>query len=73
MCQKEIKPIFPLRNGNRNNIHLATQIIHKYWHPNFDEVMEIFPISQIQQVFDKKCSLKSNKQIISMNHADEKI
>lgn len=73
MCQKEIRPLFPLRNGNRNNILLAIQIIHKYWKASYNETIEIFPISQIQQVFNKKHSLISNKQIISISHADEQI
>lgn len=71
MCQKEIHPLFPLRNGNRENIHLAIKIIYQYWQSSFDETIEVFPITQIQNIFDKKHSLKSNKQIISISHADE--
>lgn len=74
MSQKEIHPLFPLRNGNRNNIRLAIQIIHKYWQPNYDETIEVFPISQIQQVFNKKDFLISNKQVIAINnHVGEQI
>lgn len=71
MCQKEIHPLFPLRNGNRDNVFLAIQIIRKYWQSIYDKTIEVFPISQIQQVFNQKADLISNKQVLSINHVDE--
>lgn len=71
ICQKEIHPLFPLRNGNSNNIYLAIKIIHEYWKSSYDKTIEIFPISQIQQTFDNKNQLLSNKQIISINHSND--
>lgn len=66
LCQKEIYPLFPLRNGNSGNIINAMHIIKDYWHPNYKDTIEIFPIAQIQQVFEKKDTFLSNKQIFSI-------
>lgn len=66
ICQKEIHPLFPLRNGNRDNIFLAIQIIQKYWKTKYEQTIEIFPISKIQQVFNNKKEMTSNKQVLSI-------
>mgnify|MGYP006908170955 FL=1 len=71
MCQKEIRPLFPLRNGNRENILLAIQTIQKYWKPSYDKTIEVFPITKIQQVFNDKQVLKSNKQVLAINCTEE--
>lgn len=71
MCQKEIRPLFPLRNGNRENILLALQTIQKYWKPSYDKTIEVFPITKIQQVFNNKKVLKSNKQVLAINCTEE--
>lgn len=70
ICKKEILPLFPLRNGNRDNIQSAIQIIHNYWKSNYDSTLEIFPISNIQKVFNEKATLVSNKQILSIAHME---
>lgn len=70
MCKKEIHPLFPLRNGNRENILLAIQIIQKYWKVSYDTTIEVFPISKIQHVFNEKIDLKSNKQVIAINYSE---
>lgn len=67
MCQKEIYPLFPLRNGNSGNIKQAIQIIIEYWSPLFEQTLELFSIEQIQQVFEQKPTLLSNKQILTMS------
>ena len=67
ICQKEIHPLFPFRNGNRENILLAIQIIHKHWKASYDKTIEVFPISKIQQVFNDKRNLVSNKQVLAIN------
>lgn len=70
MCQKEIHPLFPLRNGNTDNIFLAIHTINSYWLSCYNKTLEIFPISEIQHVFTKKDSLFSNKQVLSINPAE---
>lgn len=70
ICQKELHPLFPLRNGNRDNILLAIQTIQKYWKSSYDRTIEVFPISEIQQVFNEKEVLKSNKQVLSINYTE---
>lgn len=67
ICQKEIHPLFPLRNGNRKNILLAIQIIYNHWKPSYDKTIEVFPISKIQQIFNEKRNLVSNKQVLAIN------
>ena len=73
ICQKEIHPLFPLRNGNRENILLAIQIIHKHWKASYDKTIEVFPISKIQQVFNDKRNLVSNKQVLAINCENDSI
>lgn len=73
MCKKEIHPLFPLRNGNRDNVLLAIQIIHKYWKSSYDKTIEVFPISKIQQVFSKKEELISNKQVLAIKCTEGQI
>lgn len=65
-CQKEIHPIFPLRNGNIGNIKKAINIIKNYWKNEYNITIEVFPISKIQQVFDNKKNFISCKQVFSM-------
>ncbi|MDC7291904.1 alcohol dehydrogenase catalytic domain-containing protein [Blautia schinkii] len=66
MCRKEIYPLFPLRNGNSGNIIKSMRIIKDYWRSEYETTMESFPITKIQQVFESKETLLSNKQIISI-------
>lgn len=64
MCKKEIHPLFPRRNGGKHNFLSAIQIINDYWKSDYDAALGIYPISQIQDVFERKSSMKNNKQIL---------
>ncbi len=63
ICKKEIIPIFPLRNGNPNNIIEANKLIQKFWTEYDDEMIETF--DDINIAFKNKDINDKNKQIIS--------
>ena len=67
LCKKEIKPIFPLRNGEKENLLKAYSIIKNYWQSGDDVLFEVF--SGVEEAFSKKASSNHNKQIIKIEHS----
>lgn len=66
ICKKELKPIFPLRNGNPGNLLTAIYTIEKHWGADLDQLLGIYLFNEIPVVFKGKNQLASNKQIISI-------
>lgn len=67
LCKKEIFPCFPLRNGNRDNVQKASLLIQKYWKSEYNAMIGIYPLSEIQQTFEQKGVLSCNKQVIQIS------
>lgn len=68
ICKKEILSIFPLRNGNRNTLAQSYNLINKYWYSSYDSLLGIYPLEDIQYIFNIKSELKSNKQIMKITN-----
>lgn len=67
ICKKEIFPIFPLRNGNIENLSIAETYIIKYWKTLFNDMIGIFPINNINEIFNNKLKYPSNKQVLDIS------
>ena len=66
LCKKELTPVFPLRNGEKDNLSKAYSIIRDYWRDSDDILFEIY--DNVEEAFEKKTSSEHNKQIIKINH-----
>lgn len=64
MCKKELFPVFPLRNGNLENIKLAIDIIYNKWSDKFNALLGIY--DNIDYAFKTKPNSPFNKQIIQL-------
>jgi L-iditol 2-dehydrogenase len=62
LCKKEIHALFPLRNGNAQNMRHAINYIHDYWVSDYNILLEIY--KSIHQAFKDKEHCICNKQII---------
>lgn len=62
ICKKELYPIFPLRNGEPENIHLAVSYLHSFWKEQYNNMLVIYnnPID----AFEGKAQDNFNKQIV---------
>ncbi|WP_310602445.1 alcohol dehydrogenase catalytic domain-containing protein [Anaerosporobacter sp.] len=64
ICKKELNAIFPLRNGETQNIKNAMELIQNKWKSSDDNMLEIF--NDIELAFKCKNNSAGNKQIINM-------
>lgn len=64
ICKKELRPVFPLRNGNPANLLAAIRAIETCWDADLDQLIGIYPFHKLPDVFSGKEQLTSNKQII---------
>lgn len=65
ICKKELRPYFPLRNGEIKNIHYATDYIDSYWTESDNDMIGIY--DNVADAFQHKTSTTFNKQIIKMS------
>lgn len=66
ICKKELRPIFPLRNGEKENLFRAYSIIKDFWRDSDDILFEIY--DSVEEAFNHKASSNYNKQIIKIRH-----
>lgn len=66
ICKKELYTIFPLRNGNTNNINIAIEFIQKFWTLDDDCMIQIY--NDVIEAFEDKEFSSCNKQIISLSN-----
>ena len=67
LCKKELKGLFPLRNGETNNLLLAKNYIKEFWTNKDDDLIQIY--QNIYEAFDKKEENSKCKQIIDVQKA----
>ena len=61
-CKKELNCIFPLRNGERNNLLKAAEYLDYYWINEYDEMLTIY--NNIYTAFKEKAGNPYCKQIV---------
>lgn len=61
-CKKELSCLFPLRNGNRNNLMVASEYIAQYWLSEYDDMLTIY--DDIALAFREKEESPFCKQIV---------
>ena len=66
ICKKELKCIFPLRNGPHKNLEAAVEYIDQFWDNGDDELLLVY--KSIIEAFRAKPSSPSCKQIIDCQH-----
>lgn len=64
ICKKELRPVFPLRNGKKNNMNTAIDLIIHYWQQSDDCMLQIY--NNIHTAFEEKSNSNCNKQIVSL-------
>lgn len=62
ICKKELQCYFPLRNGEKENLLLATKYINQFWKNEYDEMLNIY--NNIETAFHEKSSNSFCKQIV---------
>lgn len=67
LVQKESNIYFPLRNGAKNTLHQATQIIETFWSHSYDRLIKIYKTNDINFPFEEKISCVEPKQIINFS------
>lgn len=68
LCKKELNATFPLRNGKKDNLYLAYKIITNYWKNEYDNMLKIYDLKNIEMIFQNKPHLPSCKQILQVNN-----
>ena len=61
-CKKELRCVFPLRNGDRNNLIVASEYIAQYWLSEYDDMLTIY--DDIALAFREKEENPFCKQIV---------
>lgn len=61
-CKKELRCLFPLRNGERINLLLAAEYIDQYWLNEYDDMLIIY--DDIVAAFKEKEGSPFSKQIV---------
>lgn len=67
LCKKEIFSIFPLRNGNIVNLSDADLFIKNHWNSQYNDMIGIYSINDIQNIFENKSSNIYNKQVFCID------
>lgn len=62
ICRKELVCIFPLRNGEKQNLYMASDYLLRYWNEQDDETLHVY--DNIRKAFIEKATDGSCKQII---------
>lgn len=62
-CKKELRCSFPLRNGERSNLQLASKYIAQYWLNEYDDMLTIY--DDVAVAFAEKKDSPFCKQIIN--------
>lgn len=70
LARKEVSVTFPYLNGERENMIEAINIINNFLPKNFERLVKIFPISNIQTIFNEKTNLEANKIIFTNSDFD---
>lgn len=65
ICKKELNASFPLRNGEADNITLATSYIDDFWNSEDNYLIGIY--DNVAEAFLHKASAACNKQIVQMS------
>ena len=66
ICEKEINPKFPLRNGNMENMRQAITYINNYWSDKDDDLIGIY--RDMTEAFTNKNNSPFCKQVIDISH-----
>lgn len=66
ICQKEIQPVFPLRNGDPQFMFQAINYIAKYWENSYNILYQID--TNLKKLFEEKPQNPFNKQIVDLEH-----
>lgn len=64
MVKKELKMYFPLRNGSKDNLARAAEIIQTNWTAREDSLLRIYETDDLNIAFENKRSCNIPKQII---------
>lgn len=67
ICQKELQSFFPLRNGKKENLLEAIDLIVNNWEQSYKELYCTY--YDIYYIFENKLSLPCNKQIFDITNA----
>lgn len=62
ICKKELLCVFPLRNGERSNLTIASQLINDLWKKEFDSLLYVY--DDIIKAFNEKSKSPHCKQIV---------
>lgn len=66
-CKKELVLVYPLRNGEKKNLFSAYKYINSLWVDKYDNMITIWDYNEINEVFNKKNSLKTScKQVLKI-------
>lgn len=65
MCKKELRSIFPLRNGSPKNIYLAISYLTSFWREEYNNMLGIY--DNLIDAFASKANDGYNKQIVKCN------
>lgn len=71
ICKKELVCIFPLRNGKKTNLSLASTYIQQYWTAYDDRLIQIY--DDIHAAFSNKATDSHSKQIIRLSSLASKL
>lgn len=67
ICQKELIAYFPLRNGGKENLLQAIDLITKYWTHEYDILYHSY--CNLRYILKNKPSLPYNKQVFDITNA----
>ena len=71
LCKKEISCIFPLRNGQKENLSLASKYIQQSWTTYDDDLIQIY--DDIHVAFSDKAVDFHSKQIVRLSSLASKL
>ena len=71
LVKKEINIYFPLRNGFKDNLSYAAQIINTNWTEYEDKLIKIYETDDLNTAFEAKKSCNIPKQIIKFKSKQE--
>ena len=73
LVKKEINIYFPLRNGSKDNLSHAAQIIKTKWSAREDRLIEIFETDDLNTAFEAKKNCNKPKQVVKFKVMQEKL
>lgn len=72
LVKKEIDIYFPLRNGSKDNLSHAAQIIKANWSAREDRLIEIIKTDDLNTAFEAKKNCSKPKQVVKFKVMQEK-